>query len=69
MTFVGPQSWSNVESTCGSGANQSPISLEQSTSVINRFPALVFSNYDTVPRSMTLENNGVITQLQIGKIK
>ena len=62
--LLGPSFWSNMEPTCG-GSSQSPISLDQSTSVLTQFTPIQFNNYDVLPNSITLTNNGYTVKLDI----
>ncbi|XP_071522340.1 uncharacterized protein [Panulirus ornatus] len=60
----GPLIWPKFFPQCG-GSKQSPVALDSASSLAPyRWPPLGFKNYDKVPSSMTLINNGHVAQVE-----
>ena len=57
--ITGPTSWKNMQgnSVCG-GSKQSPIAIQKSKTKHFPWGPLKLRNYDKLPRSMELHNNG-----------
>lgn len=58
-THTDPPNWPKYFPTCGSDVRQSPVALV-TADALGTFPRLTlgFKNYDVVPKSMILLNNG-----------
>ena len=57
MLFSGPECWGSCYDTCGSGTQQSPINILESTLESIDFPPIEFIGYDE-ETDMLLYNDG-----------
>ncbi|XP_023019927.1 carbonic anhydrase 2 [Leptinotarsa decemlineata] len=55
---IGPNFWGERYQNCGHGKLQSPIDIEETDVIVQKFPPLIFKNFDEPLESVHLKNNG-----------